>query len=706
MRLIVLIGASASQPRGHPVLVERVEGRELDLGQPFRRRHVAVEAGNDQAGREPVFERGAARRSSPRRPARRGRRAPRRGSRTCSRRSTADDLGRRGRCRPRPADRRDAPSQRAVPTRPPPISLDTQVMVMSASIGHGREVRVVELDLPVDHAGDFQAPGLGRHLRHGQCGVDAVEVALGVKSGARRRPRATLTAAGAGGGGVAGLGGSTDRRARGLGGGEASTGASVRRWRGPRDTAPRAPAPSSTAASRSGTAVLVSSSLDDSAPPGGPAGSAGSAVAAVTQRVRSPAHAPRRQPPQGARPCRSGEDAWAGAAEHGPRSAPSGERSGGAHHVTSSPGARRRDPEASSHGEHADRDGVRRRAATPMPTSRAILSFVPNHSIARSFSRARHPEDEPIADVEHGRAESRRESGDHFGGSEPDSRCDQPARARRGGCPPRPWDVCVRVGGRSGAAGSMDSVRSRRDAGSVSYWAALAAHPQGPRLRTLAHDEPCHDRCATMSQVKPLPPSAPRCPTHPATMRSTPPPPHSEQRVAVLRGGVRPAVRPDRLARVRRRAACGAQPRHGRGGHAGGLWRALETGSARRAPAPRRRHDLVLDARSPPSGGPGALGAVTARPRPARGCTPLPGGAGGRHRRWPRTRPGSDPGASGPRRRRAPSRPRRRPYTGPRREAARLPGGRGPGSTFRKATVKTRIRDGLIKLRDLLGEEP
>ena len=93
-------------PPRDPVAVEAVERRQLDLGEPLRRRHVAVQARHDEAGGEPVRARGAARRSWSRRRSPGGRRrASPSGSRRSTRRPTArrsgrpPGRGRRGRAR-------------------------------------------------------------------------------------------------------------------------------------------------------------------------------------------------------------------------------------------------------------------------------------------------------------------------------------------------------------------------------------------------------------------------------------------------------------------------------------------------------------------------------------------------------------------------------------------------------------------------------
>ncbi len=98
-------------PARHPVLLEVLEGGQLDLGQPLGGGDVAVQARHDQPDGEPVFQRAVARRScrTPRAHCVR-RWPPRSGSRTCSRRPSdrRPDWLRAGH-RPRRAARRGAP---------------------------------------------------------------------------------------------------------------------------------------------------------------------------------------------------------------------------------------------------------------------------------------------------------------------------------------------------------------------------------------------------------------------------------------------------------------------------------------------------------------------------------------------------------------------------------------------------------------------
>ena len=86
---------------------------------------------------------------------------PRSACRSSTRRPTCDTIwSAPGGRPPRPAGRRaGTPSQRALPTYLPPTSFETQVSVMSRSIDRELEQLVEgELDLPVDHAVDAQAP--------------------------------------------------------------------------------------------------------------------------------------------------------------------------------------------------------------------------------------------------------------------------------------------------------------------------------------------------------------------------------------------------------------------------------------------------------------------------------------------------------------------------------------------------------------------
>ena len=61
----VRIGRLLGPAERHPVAVERLEGRELELGEPLRGGDVAVQAGHDQAGRIAMGDGQRLRRSSP-----------------------------------------------------------------------------------------------------------------------------------------------------------------------------------------------------------------------------------------------------------------------------------------------------------------------------------------------------------------------------------------------------------------------------------------------------------------------------------------------------------------------------------------------------------------------------------------------------------------------------------------------------------------
>ena len=120
-----------------PVAVEGLERRQLELGQPLRRRDVAVQARDDQPGREAVDPRQRARRSSS---ARSSARAPGPSpTRSACPRSSRRPTGRRaGSRRPgrRPSSRTSrswTPVHFALPTRLPPTSLLTQAIVTYCS---------------------------------------------------------------------------------------------------------------------------------------------------------------------------------------------------------------------------------------------------------------------------------------------------------------------------------------------------------------------------------------------------------------------------------------------------------------------------------------------------------------------------------------------------------------------------------------------
>ncbi len=166
----------------HPVLLEVLERGQLDLGEPLGGRDVAVQPRHDQAHREARARAAAARRSSRTQRVRCDRRwLPRPGTRTCSRRPIDPrpvSHGDRRRHPPRSSSRR-TPVQRALPTSSPPIVFDTHVRVMSCSTtSDASRSSKLRRELPLDHAGHPQLVALGRHLGHGQCGVDPVEVGV------------------------------------------------------------------------------------------------------------------------------------------------------------------------------------------------------------------------------------------------------------------------------------------------------------------------------------------------------------------------------------------------------------------------------------------------------------------------------------------------------------------------------------------------
>ena len=133
----VRIGASLDQPQRHPVAVERLERRQLQLGQPLGRRHVAVQARDDEPGREAVHPAAAARRSSsPRSSARAPGPSPRpSASRPSSRPRTDRPAGCADAWTPASSrtSRSRTPVHFALPTSSPPTSLLTQAIVTYCS---------------------------------------------------------------------------------------------------------------------------------------------------------------------------------------------------------------------------------------------------------------------------------------------------------------------------------------------------------------------------------------------------------------------------------------------------------------------------------------------------------------------------------------------------------------------------------------------
>ena len=163
-----------------PVRVEAVESGQLDLGEPLRRRHVAVQPGHDQPCRVAVLERERLAVHPDR-----------------HERVTTVERGDGEAARPavdRPADDLvgvvvDAGvSQQVVEAHAEPSRrADQPAAHLVRDTGH-RHVRlddlaleqllVRQLERPADHARDLQTPTVHRHARHGQRRVDPVEVAV------------------------------------------------------------------------------------------------------------------------------------------------------------------------------------------------------------------------------------------------------------------------------------------------------------------------------------------------------------------------------------------------------------------------------------------------------------------------------------------------------------------------------------------------
>ena len=181
IRDAVLIGPSFDQPRGHPVAVEVLPRRQLDAVEPLRRRHVAVEAGDDQPGGEAVLGRqrlavhrhGDERRATVEADLRREA-----GGEAVD--GAADDLRRAG-LHPCPVEQRRQPH-----ALPRGVADEVAADLVGHArqrdelldVGHGDELVVAERVGLVDHALDEQRPRPDVDLRDAERGVDAVEVVV------------------------------------------------------------------------------------------------------------------------------------------------------------------------------------------------------------------------------------------------------------------------------------------------------------------------------------------------------------------------------------------------------------------------------------------------------------------------------------------------------------------------------------------------
>ena len=205
MRDWVLIGACGGPAARDPVRVEVGERGQLELGEPL------AWPTRSRTGRAPPSGPGSRARSAA---ARRSCRRP-----ACASRPSRSDVGRGaggeavdGAAR-RPGRRRrpgsasssrsasGTPSQRALPIRSPPTSLDTQASVTYRSIigraSRSSKVSVIGVAHP---AVDPQRPAVRVDLRHHQRGVDPVEAAVrgDVRREAGQAGRASAGTAGAG----------------------------------------------------------------------------------------------------------------------------------------------------------------------------------------------------------------------------------------------------------------------------------------------------------------------------------------------------------------------------------------------------------------------------------------------------------------------------------------------------------------------------
>ena len=180
MRLDSLTGAMRAVAAVGPVRGSAVEPRHLELRQPLRRGHVAVQPGHDHPHREAVQLRQRRRRSCRRRAASRASRpaAPRAACWPRSRRRPEDST------MSAPAfgtafasrSRMEVPSQTAVPFSVPPTSFETHISVVGDScIGSFDSSRVAQRERVLDLAGHLHAPGGRVDRRRRERDVDPVE---------------------------------------------------------------------------------------------------------------------------------------------------------------------------------------------------------------------------------------------------------------------------------------------------------------------------------------------------------------------------------------------------------------------------------------------------------------------------------------------------------------------------------------------------
>ena len=162
MRDIVLIGPCLRPAALDPVLVEVVEGRQLDLGHPLGGRHVAVEAGHDEAGGEAVLD---GQRLAVHADGEHGVAAVHHGlhggAGGAAVDRAADDLVGAGLHAGLVEQRRRAARRASGRCRRswPPTSLETQVRVMSRSTISRSSRSSKVSSIVVDHAADAERPG-------------------------------------------------------------------------------------------------------------------------------------------------------------------------------------------------------------------------------------------------------------------------------------------------------------------------------------------------------------------------------------------------------------------------------------------------------------------------------------------------------------------------------------------------------------------